>query len=148
MAVFVLQLSVLSFLCVPIMMQFIFMTLSVSMSGIPNKAFPFPGTTKSLHIFCILLFSNLALHMPSCVIVTLLHVFTLMFLFLVAANCSIVALGNSFLDKCKGIILQSLSVSTLLDIIPLTWFDNVYKFAVNADHFLLKVSEFIFTLSM
>ena len=53
----------------------------------PNKAWLCPGTTKNLHIFCLVLCSMFTLHMPNCVTVVLLFVFHWIFLFLVAANC-------------------------------------------------------------
>ena len=57
----------------------------------------FPGTTKKLHILHLLLFSNVTLHMPNCIIVDWLYIFSLTFVSFVAANCSSVALGNNFL---------------------------------------------------
>ena len=41
-----------------------FMILSMSMSGMPNKSCPFPGTTKNLPILCLLLCSICILHVP------------------------------------------------------------------------------------
>ena len=74
--------------------------------------------------------------MPSCVIVVLLYIFVVCFYFSVAGNCSIVALRNNSLYKYKDIILPSLCVSTLYDITTLTRFDDIFKFAVIADHLL------------
>ena len=87
MAVFVLQLLALSVSCVSIVLQFICIMFSVSISGMPNKACLFPGTSKSLHVFCLLLCSIFTLHIPNYVIIVLLHIFNWMFLFLVVANC-------------------------------------------------------------
>ena len=128
--------------------QFICRMFSVSMSGMPNKACPFPGTTKNLHIFYLLLYSIFTLHMPNCVIL-LLYVFNWMFLFFVATNCFFfVALGDNLFYKCKSIMFPSLPVSTSYGTITETWFDNVFRFAVITDHLLLKIIEFLFTMSI
>ena len=111
--VFVLQLASLSSSSVPIVLQLILRMLNNSMSGMPNNACLYPGTTKKLHILCLLLCSNFTLHMPSFVNVVWLCIFSLMFVFLVATNCSIVALENNLLYMYNGIIFPSLSVSTL-----------------------------------
>ena len=118
------------------------------MSGMPNKACTFPGTTKNLHVFSSLLCSMFTLHMPHCVIIFKFYVFNLMFLILVTTNCSFVAKGNNLLYKCKGIMFQSLPVSTLYGTIIETGFDNVFIFAVTTDHLLLKIIDFIFTMSI
>ena len=101
------------------------MLFSVSLSGMPNKACTFPGTTKNVHIFCLLLCSIFTLHLPNCVIIVLSYVFNWMLLFLVVADCSFVALGNSLVHKCKGIMFLSLPVSTLYGTTIETWLDNV-----------------------
>ena len=75
MAVFVLQLlALLSFLYIFCVAVYMYNMLSMLMSSIPNKVCPFPGTTKNLHIFCLLLFSIFTLHMPNCIIIILLYV--------------------------------------------------------------------------
>ena len=52
----------------------------------PNDAWPFPGTTKKLHSLCLLLCSTFTLHIPNWVIVVWLYIFSLIFVFLVAAS--------------------------------------------------------------
>ena len=52
------------------------------------------------------------------------------------------------LYKCKGTMFPSLPVSTLYGTNIGTWFDNDFRFVVTADHFLLKIIEFIFTMSI
>ena len=64
-----------------------------------------------------------------------------MFLFLVTAICSFVALGNNLLYKCKGIMSPSLPVSTLYNTFIETWLDDVFRFTVITDHLLLKIIE-------
>ena len=72
------------------------------MSGMPNKACLFPGATKNLHIFCTLL--CLFLHyICQIVLLLMLYIFNWTFLFLVAANCSFVALGNNFCISVKAL---------------------------------------------
>ena len=117
------------------------------MSGMPNKACPYPRTTKTLYIFCLLFCSIFILHASNCVIIVLLYVFNWMFLVLITANCSFVALGNNPLYMCKGFMFPSLPVSTLHHTIIETWFDNFLRFFVITDHLLLKIIEFIFTMS-
>ena len=103
--VFVPQLASSSASSMPVVLQLVVRMFSISISGIPsNNACPFPETTKILHILCLLSCSNFSVHMPNCVIVVWLYVFSLMFVFLVAANCSIVAWGNNFLYMYKCII--------------------------------------------
>ena len=121
---------------------------SVLMSGIPNKGCPFPGTTKKLHIICLLMCSIFTLHMPNCVFIVLLYFFNWIFLFLVAANCSFVGQGNNLLYKCKGIMFPSLPVSTFHGAIIETWFDDTFRFSVITNHLLLKIIDFIFTVSI
>ena len=51
--------------------------------------------------------------MPNCVIVVRLYVLSWIFVFLVAANCSFVAIETNCLYRCNGIMFPSLPVSTL-----------------------------------
>ena len=51
------------------------------MSGMPSRASPFPGTTKNLHAFFLLLCSIFTLQMPYYVIIVLLYAFRPVFLF-------------------------------------------------------------------
>ena len=74
--------------------------------------------------------------------------FNWMILILVTASCSFADLGNNLLYKCKGIMFPSLPVSTLYGTIIETWFDNVFRFAVITNYLLLKIIEFIFTMSI
>ena len=90
----------LSFFTVPIVFQLIVSMLSKLIPGIPNDACPFPGSTRKLHILCLLLCSTFTLHIPNCVIVLQLYILSLMFVSFVAVNCSTVALGNNFCT-CK-----------------------------------------------
>ena len=53
----------------------IFIMLNGSMSGMPNTACPFLGTTKNLHLLSLFLCSNSTAHVPNWVIVVLLYVF-------------------------------------------------------------------------
>ena len=69
LAVSVLHLTALSVSFVPIVLQVIVRMFSISVSGMPNNACPFPGTAKKLQILCLLLFSIFSLHMPNCVII-------------------------------------------------------------------------------
>ena len=91
-----------SYLCIYCVAVYVYM-FNMLMSGIPNKACLFPETTNNLHIFCLLLCCVFTLYMPYCLTVVLLYVFNWMFLFLVAANCSSVAIGNNLLYLWKGI---------------------------------------------
>ena len=65
------------------------------MSDIPTNTCLLLRTTK-IHIFYICLCSTCTVHVPNWVIVVLLHIFNNIFLFLVVANCSFVALGSNF----------------------------------------------------
>ena len=60
-----------------IVLQFIFQMFNNSMSGIPNHAYPFPGTTKKMHFLCLSLFLISTLHLPNCVIIMWLYVLNL-----------------------------------------------------------------------
>ena len=146
MAVFVLQLLALSVSYVSIELQFKCIMFSMSMSGMPNKACPFLGATKNLHIFCLLLHYVFTLHMPNWVIIVLLYVFNWMFLFSAAANCSFVSLGNILLYKCKGTMFPSLPVFTLYGTIIETCFDDTFRFGVINNLLLLKIIEFKLTM--
>ena len=77
-------------------LMFMFMILSTSMSGMTNKACPFPGMTKNLHILCLLLCSIFTQHVPNWVINVLLYVFICILSSFVTANCSLVILWNNF----------------------------------------------------
>ena len=109
---FELHLATVSVSCEPIVLQFILRIFSVLMSGMPKRACHFPETTNKLQIFSLLLWSIL----PFLYLIVLLlfsYVLVGLFVSLVAANCSFLALGNNFLYICNGIIFSSLSVSTL-----------------------------------
>ena len=73
------QFASLSSLSVCIVLQLIVSMFSNSISGIPSNGFPFPGTTKKLHILHLLLCSTVTLHMPNCIIVVWLYVFSFVF---------------------------------------------------------------------
>ena len=51
--------------------------------------------------------------------------FSFIFVFLVAANCSLVALGNNILSIYNDIMFPSLLVTTLYDTIIMILFDDV-----------------------
>ena len=55
----------LSFLSAPTVFQLMVSMFSNLISGIPNNACPFPGTTKKLHTSHALLGSTVTLHMPN-----------------------------------------------------------------------------------
>ena len=57
---------------------------------------------------------------PVVLIVFMLYVFSWIFVFLVAANCSFDALGNIFLYICNDIMFPSLPVSTLYGTVIMT----------------------------
>ena len=112
LTVFVLHLMALSVSCVPIVLQFIVRMFSISISGMPNNACPFPGTTKKLKTFLcyyVLFLLCICLIVYCCLVIC----FTWIFVFLVATNYSVVALENNFLYICNSIIFPSLPVSTL-----------------------------------
>ena len=71
-----------------------------------------------------------------------------MFLFLVAANYSLVVLRKNLLYKSKDNMFPSLPVSTLYGTIIETLFDDVFRFAVFTDQLLLNIRKSIFTMSM
>ena len=98
--------------------------------------------------FTHLLFIIVTLHMPNCDTVVLLYLFNWKFMFLVSTNCSSVALGNNLLYRCIGNLFPSLPVSTLYGTIIETWLDDVFRLAVITDGLLLKIIEFIFTVSI
>ena len=80
-----------------------------------TKLVLFPGSIKNLHIFCTLLYSNLTLCTPNCVIVVLLYVLKLGYIYAWLLPIFLLyALGNIFLYKCKGIMLPPLLVSIFI----------------------------------
>ena len=81
MAVFVLQLLVLSVSCVSFVLQFKCIMFRMSMLGMPSKACPFPGTSENLHICCLLLFSIFSTYMLNHVIGDLLYIHTVFYLY-------------------------------------------------------------------
>ena len=113
MAVFILQLLAQSVSCVSIMLQFICVMFSLSMSCMPNQGCPLSGTTNNLHVLCLLLCSVFTFTYAQLCWYSSVMCFNGIFLFLVTANCSFVALGNNLLCKCRGIIFPLLPVSTL-----------------------------------
>ena len=66
--------------------------------------------------------------------------------FFFATNCSLVLLGNNFLYMSNGMIFPSLPISTLYGNITLLGPADVFRFAVNMDHFILKWIKCIFTV--
>ena len=60
--------------CMSIVLQLIFKTSRVSMSGMSNRTWPFPGATKNSQLFCLLLWSVFTFHMPNCVIIVFSYV--------------------------------------------------------------------------
>ena len=70
------------------------------------------------------------------------------FVFLVATNCSFVALGNNFLYIYNCIMFPSLPVSTLYATVIMALFDDVFRFAVIMEWLVLKLMELICTMSM
>ena len=77
LCLFVLQFASSSSFSEPIVLQHIVSMFSNLISGIPNNAYPFPGTTKKLHILHFLLHFNFTLHMHNYVIVVWLYIFSL-----------------------------------------------------------------------
>ena len=136
MTVFVLHLLALSVSCVSIVLKFIVIIFSMSMSGIPKKACLFSATTRNFQIVCLLLCCNFTLHMPNCVTVVLLCVFNCMLLFLLAANCSFVAIGNKFYTCVKT--FPSVHVYTLYGTTIEARSGDVFRFAVVTKCFSLK----------
>ena len=63
---FVLHLFAPSVSCVSIVLKFIVILFNMLKLGMPNKPFPFPGTTQNLHIFCLLLGCNHIIISPKC----------------------------------------------------------------------------------
>ena len=55
-------------------------------SGIPNRAYPFPGTTKNLHMGCLFLCLIYNLHIPKSEVLVLLYVLNIIPLFLSTLN--------------------------------------------------------------
>ena len=113
----------------------------------PNRAFPFHRTTKKLPFF-LLLWCIFTMHISNCVIVVLLYVLNWIFAFLVGANCSFISLGINILYMCQGIIVHHylyLFYMVMLLKLDLMIF---FKFAVIIEHLLLKLLEFIFTVSI
>ena len=88
-------------LSVPIVLQIIVRMFSISISGMPNNGCPFLGTIKKLYTLslCSIFHSTYAY---LCYCWSVVH-FGLMFVYLVATNCSIVALGNNFC-KCITVV--------------------------------------------
>ena len=93
-------------------------------------------------LFC----SISTLHLPNCVIVVWLYVFSLLFVFVFATNCSIVALGNNILYVYNGITFPSLPMSTLYGTMIMTLFVEVFRFAIIIEQLELNLTEFIFTI--
>ena len=60
--------------CISVVLQLIVKTSRVFMSTMPNKTWPFPGTTNYSHISCLLLHLIFTLHMLNCVIFVLLYI--------------------------------------------------------------------------
>ena len=73
---FVLQLTSLSSVSVPILLQLIAYNFSNLIYSKPNNSCLFPGTTKKLHILCLVL-CFVTLHMPNCVTVVWSYNFNL-----------------------------------------------------------------------
>ena len=68
-----------------------------------SQSLPISWTCKECtHLLFIFVFI-FTLHMPNCVNVVLLNVFNWVFLFLVATNCSFVAIGDNLLCMCKAL---------------------------------------------
>ena len=88
--------------------------LRASVSGMPNNGCPFPGTTKNLHFFLLILCSTTTIYVPTCVIVVLLYVFNSKCLFFVVANHLFVTCGNNFLNTHSGIMFPLLPVSGMV----------------------------------
>ena len=94
----------------------------------------FPELQRSYILLCLLLCSIFTLPMPNCVIFFCFMFLIGLFLFLVATNCSFVALENTF---CICVKVPSLSLSTLYGTIILTWFDDVFRSAVITEPFAI-----------
>ena len=147
MAMFVQQL--LSVFCVSIVLQFILIKFSMSMSGMPNKACHFLELQRSYTSFvyyCVLFL------LYTCPIVLSLFHYTFLIecsYFWLLTIVLLLPQGNVFFYKCKGIMFPSLP-STLFGTCTIieTWWDNVFRFAVCTDHVLWKIMEFIFTMSI
>ena len=80
-----LQLALFPSLSVHIVLQFIFNMFNNSMSGMPKNLFPFPQTTEKMVFLCLSLFSFSTLHLPNCVIVIQLYVFSFVASFVVTS---------------------------------------------------------------
>ena len=69
---------------------------SAMVSGIPNSACPFPGTTKKHAFFVTFLNLIWTMHMPNCVMCVQLYVFNLMFPFTDLFSLSSPMFANNF----------------------------------------------------
>ena len=117
------------------------------MSGTPNKACPFAGTTKMLHILHLLWCSVFTLHMPNCVIVVLFYVLTGCLYFLLLP----IILFPQEIMFCicvKALCFHHclcLFYVVLLSQLALLMF---FRCAAITEHLLIKLMEFIFTASI
>ena len=108
MAVFVQHLSPMSVSWVSIVLKFIAIMFSVSISGMPNKVCPFLRTTKNMQYFHLLSCYNLSLPIPKSVIVVLVYVFNCMATIFGWCHLFFCCLRKQFLYMCKGITFPSL----------------------------------------
>ena len=86
--------------------------------------------------------------MPNFVTIFQFHVFSWIFVFLVAANCSFPAIGNNLLYTYDDIMSPSLSLSTLYGTVITNLSDDDFRFAVIMEWLLLKFMQLIFMMSM
>ena len=121
---FILHLSALSASCVSILFQSVVRMSSISMSGMPNKAHPFPGNIKKLHILSFFFCSIFTLHMPIYVTFCSIECFYWVFLFLVINRIFLFLLLVTFLFQAvnHSTSYASIHLSKMVDPVALCTF--------------------------
>ena len=120
---------------------------SSSVSDIPKKAVPFPGTRKNLHARCLLPCVICTLHITNLGIFILSYVANITLLPMFLFNWSNV-LGNRIWKMSNGINLPSLPVCILQSILYLLHLLLVSNLVIVSILSQLKLKDFIVTTSM
>ena len=104
---------------------------------------------KYTQFFCLFLWLILTSQKPNSGIIVLLYAVKTTYLFVVAASCSFVVLGNNILKIWIGIISQPLPVSIFVwYYCSFFYLMMLFNFATITDHLLSDLMELIFTMSV
>ena len=122
--------------------------LSAAVSGIPSSTWPFPGTTKNIHLFLLSLKLMFTTQVPNCVMTVLLYVFNcicLLLVFLSFGFCNVFKQPFEYVPWHYVILTPCIYLYGTIILLLSAFVSNS---AVNSDWFLFICTASILTVSI